>query len=62
LTRSRGRDGAEAVAGLMAARLEWDSARVQEELACLDEQLALGVAPGFDPPASPHNAPVLITS
>ncbi len=61
LSASHGRDGAEAVAGLMARLLEWDSARVREELAVLDEHLALGAAPDIDPPASPHNPPVLAT-
>jgi glycerol-3-phosphate dehydrogenase len=62
LSASRGRDGADAVAGVMAELLEWDGTRVQEEVAALDEQLALGAAPSLDPPASPHPPPVLTPS
>jgi len=45
LSAGRGRDGAEAVAALMAQLLHWDEARTHAELAALDEQLALGAAP-----------------
>lgn len=62
LTPAHGRDGADAVAGMMAALLEWDGSRVRKELAALDEQLALSAAPSLDPPASPHNPPILATS
>jgi glycerol-3-phosphate dehydrogenase len=62
LSASRGRDGADAVAGVMAELLEWDGTRVREELAALDDQLALGAAPSLDPPAPPQTPPVLTTS
>jgi glycerol-3-phosphate dehydrogenase len=41
----RGREGAEAVAALVAELLEWDRDRVRAELDALDEQVALGAAP-----------------
>ena len=45
LSATRGREGAEAVAALVARLLDWDAARERAELEALDEQLALGAAP-----------------
>jgi glycerol-3-phosphate dehydrogenase len=50
MSAGRGRDGAEAVAALMARRLNWDADRVRDEIGALDAQLALGAPPALDTP------------
>ena len=48
MSATRGREGAEAVAALLARLLSWDTDRVRRELEALDEQLALSAAPSLE--------------
>ncbi|MDB5076548.1 MAG: dependent oxidoreductase [Chloroflexi bacterium] len=53
MSAGRGREGAEAVAALLAQRFAWDHEQVQAELNALDEQIALGSAPPLTEPSPP---------
>ena len=58
MSAGRGRDGADAVAALLASMLGWDNARLRAERAQLDEQLSLGAAPPLEQLAPPLPAAV----
>jgi len=58
MSAGRGRDGADAVAALLADTLGWDNARLRSERAQLDEQLSLGAAPPLEQIAPPLPAAV----
>jgi glycerol-3-phosphate dehydrogenase len=45
MSATRGRDGAETLAALLAGLLDWDTTRIRMESEALDAQLALGAPP-----------------
>jgi glycerol-3-phosphate dehydrogenase len=59
MSATRGREGAEAVAALLARMLSWDADRMRRELEALDEQLALSAAPSLEQLAAHEAATAL---